>query len=90
MQNALIDTHVNIDTDMTVRFKELGSHTFVAIKGDGKILAVGSARRKPGDPPCRAVGQTLALSRALAELSERYALLHAALDVANSLEVEGV
>lgn len=90
MQNALIDTHCYIEPEFDVKFMEFGSYTFASVTNDGKIMAFGQARRKPGDPPCEAVGRTLALSRALAELSERYALLHAALDVANSLEVEGV
>lgn len=90
MQNALIDTSCYIEPEFDVHFKEIGRHTFASITSDGKIVAVGSARRKPGDPPCDAVGRTLAIARAFAELAERYALLHAALDVANSMETENV
>ena len=90
MQNALIDTHTYIEPEFDVRFLFCGNYTYATITNDGKVMSVGFARRKPGDPPCEAVGRTLALSRALAELAERYALFHAALDVANSMEVEGV
>ena len=53
----------------------------------GNELARGEARWRPEDTYCRAVGETLAVGRALTELSKSYLFWAAVVDKVNSFEV---
>jgi hypothetical protein len=70
---------------MSVRVTRTHKTTIASIcDGQGRVLAEGVAKRRKTDEPCRAVGDTLAYARALADLSRHYFELASLADQINS------
>jgi len=87
--NSIIQSDVLITDEFMVTYERKGRKTICRIAPpvhQVTPLATGSAVRNPDDPECEPVGQAIAFSRALAELSRKYNNLGVTLDAANNFD----
>ncbi len=85
MNGQFLDHVVDLQSAMSVRVTRTHKTTIASIcDGQGRVLAEGVAKRRKTDEPCRAVGDTLAYARALADLSRHYFELASLADQINS------
>jgi hypothetical protein len=90
VNGQFLDHVVDFRHAMSVRVTRTRRTTIASIcDGQGRVLAEGVAKRRKTDVPCRAVGDTFAYARALADLSRHYFELASLADQINSGALEG-
>lgn len=89
MNGQFLDHVVNLRTPVSVEVMRSSKMTVARMQdAEGRILAQGVAKRRKTDQPCRAVGDSLAVARALADLSKHYFELAVLADQINSGALE--
>lgn len=87
MNGQFLDHVVDFRHDVEVLVTRKRKTTIACVCDDqGRTIARGVAKRRKTDEPCRAVGDTLAFARALADLSRHYFELALLADQINSGE----
>jgi len=89
VNGQFLDHVVDFRHPMSVWMTRTHKTTIACVCDDqGRTIAQGVAKRRKTDKPCRAVGDTLAYARALADLSRHYFELASLADQINSGALE--